>query len=99
MEPGCPIIPRATGLSTEGHSAGNIIWSRRVSKSLSEYIPLVANDPGLRYFHVGLVIGFKTRGGNVSTGFGVNLYHESPNRYIAGASELQVTCVPCRSRM
>jgi len=28
-------------------------------------------------------------GGNVSTGLGIILYHESPKRYIVGAKELQ----------
>jgi len=65
VEPSCPIIPRITN-HWESRSAGNIMWSWRVFKSLSEYISLVASDPGLRYFYVDLVIGFKTRGDNVS---------------------------------
>jgi len=43
MKPDYPIILRATTLSTEGRSVGNIIWSRRISKSSSEYIPLVVS--------------------------------------------------------
>ena len=51
MKPG-PIIPQATALNKEGRSAENIIWSRKVSKSISEYIPLVVSEPELTYFHV-----------------------------------------------
>ena len=91
--PDCPIIPRAMILSMDSRSAGNIMWSRKVSRSLSEYIPLVASDLGL------FPSRFGKTGGKVSTGRGVNRYHESPRRYIAGASELQVTCIPCRIRM
>ncbi|EGI69182.1 hypothetical protein G5I_02095 [Acromyrmex echinatior] len=56
-------------------------------RSLCKYIPLVA--PGLVYFHDGLVEGFIMVGGNVSTGLGIILYHESPKRYMVGAKELQ----------
>jgi len=60
------------------------------SKSVYEYIPLVANAPELMYFHDGLVEGFIMVDGNVSIGLGIILYHESPKKYMVGAKELQV---------
>jgi len=60
------------------------------SKSVYEYIPLVANAPELIYFHDGLVEGFIMVDGNVSTGLGIILYYESPKKYMVGAKELQV---------
>jgi len=86
--PGYPIIPRAIVLSTNGRLAGNIMWSHKVFRSLSEFISLVTNDPELIYFRIGLVIGFSMTGGKVSTSRDVNRYHESPRRYMASASEL-----------
>lgn len=102
IDVGLPIILLAIVLSTAGRSAGNIIWSRRFAISSSVYIPLVASDSGLTYFHVGLVIGFIMIGGRDSMGLmlmglEVNLYQASPKRYIAGVRELLVTCVPWRN--
>ena len=52
-------------------------------------MPLVANDKGFVYFQVAFVRGLTIVGAIDSTGFGSNLYHVSPKRYIGGRKELQ----------
>jgi len=88
-----PIMILPIVLRNEGRSAENIMWSLSSSKLFCEYMPLVASTPGLIYFHDSLVEGFMIVNA-VSTDLGINLYQASLKRYIVGAKELQMVCVP-----
>ena len=52
-------------------------------------MPVVAKDEGFVYFQVAIVRGLTIVGAMDSTGFGSNLYHVSPQRYIGGRKKLQ----------
>ena len=45
-------------------------------------MPLVAKDEGFVYFQVAFVRGLTIVGAMYSTGFGSNLYQDSPKRYL-----------------
>jgi len=55
---------------------------------------LVASAPRLIYLYNGLIKDFMIISNIVSTGLGINLHQASPKRYVVGAKELQVICVP-----
>jgi len=52
-----PVSLLATALSKADFSAENIIWFHNVSRSVSEYIPLMAKGPGVRYLQVRAAMG------------------------------------------
>ena len=81
------------------------IADRSVGKTLCD--PWVLPDRFVNIFHWSLVLlgwytsmvnglieGFIMVDGNVSTGLGIILYHESSKRYMVDAKELQVIWVP-----
>jgi len=61
-------------------------------------MPLVASALELIYLYDGLIKGFMIISDIVSTDLDINLHQASP-RYVVGAKELQVICVPWRNNM